>query len=469
MSEGTAPDAPQAHVRKARLSPIWIIPIVAIGLSAYLGYRTLAEKGPTVTIYFATAEGLEAGKTKVEFKAVQVGTVTDIDIRPEAPNIVVTCEFNPRAKEHLTEGSQFWVVRPRIGAGGISGLGTLVSGAYINFVPGPQEGKKVRVFTGLEQPPEMSPNDPRLRLVLHSRSLGSLNPGSPIYFRQIQVGKLGRSQLSDDAKAVEVEMLIEPEHAKLVQSNSRFWNVGGVDVTMGLGKAEVHTESLESLLVGGVAFDSPSGGKPAAKDAKFLLHNSRAEVDDAYWKYGGLEVVVEAVRLDGVKAGDFVLYKEDRVGSVVSTALSNDSRSVRVHLNILSRYAPLVRTNSVFWNASGIRANLGLTGLHIHTESLAAMLAGGISFATPNSPGARVSSGSVFRLYPEGKDEWLKWSPTIQRGGRAEKHAAGEGEGEKHEGLGHFFHHEGKSEDDVADEPQPHDNEKHGFFHRLRH
>jgi paraquat-inducible protein B len=471
MSEGNAPIAGKADVRKARISPVWIIPIVAIALAGYLGYRTVSEKGPTITLYFETASGLEAGKTKVKFKAVEVGSVTAIDIRDEKPQIVVTCELDVKSTGRVREKSQFWVVRPRIGASGVSGLGTLVSGAYINFVPGPEGGKAAREFTGLEDPPEALPDDPRLRLVLHSRALGSLDPDSPIFYRQVQVGKIGRSQLTDDNQAVEVEMLIEPQHAGLVHSNSRFWNAGGIDVSLGLGGVDVHTESLVALLIGGVAFDSPAGGEPAAKDAKFTLHKSRSEVEDAYWRYGGLHVVVEAVQSGGVKEGDFVYYKEERVGSVVSTALSNDSRTVRIHLNILSRYAPLVRTNSVFWNASGISANLGLTGLHIHAESLESLLAGGIAFATPNSPGGRVKSGSVFKLHPEVKDDWLKWSPTISRGGKAQKHAAGaeEADAEEHHGPGKFFHHEDKKEEDTADEDHPKDHEKHGFFHRLLH
>jgi paraquat-inducible protein B len=469
MSEASGPAAARANVRRARISPVWVIPIVAIGLAGYLGYRTITEKGPVVTLYFETAEGLEAGKTKVEYKSVGVGTVTGIDVRPEDPQIVVVCQLNQEATSYLVEGSEFWVVRPRIGAGGISGLGTLVSGAYIGFVPGPAGGEPKREFVGLEEPPEMLPDDPRLRVVLLARELGGLQPDSPVYNRQIQVGKLGRAELSKDKTDVEIEVLIEAEHAELVRSESQFWNVGGIDLTVSLGKADVHAESLAALIAGGVAFDSPPGGKPASKDTKFALHQSRAEVENAAWLYGGLQVVVEAGQLGGVKEGDFVFYKEERVGSVVSAALSNDSRTVRIHLNILSSYAPLVRTNSVFWNASGISADLGLTGLHVHAESLEALLAGGIAFATPDSPGERVKSGSVFKLHDKGKDDWLKWAPEISRG-KAQKHAAGDEVEEKgHHGLGKFFHHEDKSEDEISEEEHPKDQEKHGFFHRLIH
>lgn len=469
MSEGNAVNAAQANVRKARMSPVWVIPIVAIALAGYLGYRTFTETGPVITLYFETAEGLEAGKTRIKFKSVEVGTVTDIEVRHEDPQIVVTCQLDQKAAGHVLEGSEFWVVRARIGAGGVSGLGTLLSGAYINFVPGPPDGPKQLTFVGLEDPPEMGPDDPRLRVFVHARDGGSLSPGSPVSYRKIEVGSVGATQLSKDKQGVEIEILIEPQHAELVRSNSHFWNVGGIEFSVGLGKAEVHTDSLVALLMGGLAFDSPAGGKPAAKDAKFLLYDSRQEIDNAGWLYGGLEIVVEAVELGGAKEGDFVYYKEERVGSVVSTALSNDSRRVRIHLNILSRYASLVRSNSVFWNAGGISADLGLTGLHIHTESLEALLAGGIAFATPNSPGGRVKSGSVFKLHPEVKDDWLKWSPTIWRG-KAQKHAPGGKADEAGEhGLASFFHHEKKSEEETADEDHPKDEEKHGFFHRLLH
>lgn len=475
MSEGSGPGAAQGRLRRARMSPVWVIPIVAIALGGYLGYRTISEKGPVVTIYFETAQGVEAGKTAVKYLGVQIGTVTDVHVRLKSPQIVVVCELQPQARGHVLEGSDFWVVRPRIGAGGVSGLGTLVSGPYIEAVPGPAGGKPQYEFVGLEQPPELRPDDPRLRVVLHSRELGSVGPGTPVLYRDIQVGTAGSHEISKDKAGVDIELLIEPEHAELVRSNSRFWNVSGIDVSMGFGKVDVETASLAALLVGGVAFDSPSGGEPAKKDTVFRLHKSREEVEHAGWLYGGLEVVVEATQLGGAKEGDFVFYKEERVGSVVATALANDSRVVRIHLNILSPYASLVRTNSVFWNASGISAKLGLSGLHIHTESLESLLAGGIAFATPDSPGGLVKSGSVFKLYPEAKDDWLKWSPTIWRG-KAQKHATGgsgkEEEGEKKEdghGLASFFHHEGKSEEETADEPHPKDTEKHGFFHRIFH
>ena len=155
MSEPSGPDAARASVNRARLSPVWLIPIVAIALVAYLGYRTFTERGPTITLQFETAEGVEAGKTRVKFRSVEIGAVTDVEVKTgDHPTILVTCELDPKAEPFIVDGSQFWVVRPRIGFSGVSGLETLVSGGYIEFVPGAKGGKPQRYFVGLEKPPE---------------------------------------------------------------------------------------------------------------------------------------------------------------------------------------------------------------------------------------------------------------------------------------------------------------------------
>jgi len=227
---------------------------------------------------------------------------------------------------------------------------------------------------------------------------------------------------------------------------------------------DVHTESLAAMLEGGIAFDTPGAGKsePVKPGASFWLHASRGEIEEAPYRYGGLALIVTAPELGGIKTGDRVYYREEPVGAVVSHALSSDRSQVRMHLNIMNRYASLVRTNSVFWNASGISVDLGLKGVHIRTESLEALLAGGVAFATPDSPGARVKAGSVFKLHPELKDEWLKWSP----GNLAGDPGSGS--------SGVFHHHEGKDEkqagaDHDPSQPDPAQGHKHGFFSRVFH
>jgi len=227
----------------------------------------------------------------------------------------------------------------------------------------------------------------------------------------------------------------------------------------------VKTESLQSILAGGVAFDSPGGGEPAEKGDAFWLHGSFVAAHKTNQSHGGLGLVLETGALGGVAAGNPVYYREVPVGAVVSHELSKDGSRVRIQVNIQRRYAKLVRSNSVFWNAGGISANLGLTGLHVHAESLKALLSGGVAFATPPKPGHTVSEGSVFRLHPEAKKDWLKWEADYEpKPGDAP---------EKHHGLGRFFHHDDKPEEeakqeDPTPEPTP-DEHKHHFLRGLFH
>lgn len=463
------PGGPAGHdavvTHKRRVQIVWLIPIVAALIGGWLAFHEIRSRGPTFTITFETADGLVAGKTKIEYKSVEVGTVDTIRISDDDSHVIVTCSGVREHANRLTEGAQFWVVRPRIGAGGVSGLGTLVSGAYIAGLPGTADGKPVRHFKGLETPPIAPDDAPGLKVKLHAEELGSLGVGSPVLHRQIQVGAVEGHSLADDGKSVEIELYIHPEHKSLVAAHSRFWNASGIDVTAGLGGVDVHTESLAALLEGGVAFDTPGSGKPEPPkpDAKFWLHASRAEIDEDAYRYGGLALILEAPQLGGLKVGDRITYRELPVGAVTSIALSSNRSRVRLHANIQGRYASLVRANSVFWNSSGISADLGLSGLHLHTESLSALLSGGIAFATPDSPGAPVKAGSVFKLHLEAKEDWMKWDATP--GGDEKKQGV----------LSRIFHHHGdKSEEEAAadhdsSQPDPAKSHKHGFLSRFHH
>ncbi len=365
----------------------------------------------------------------------------------------------------MTEDATWWVVRPRVSGAGISGLETIVSGAYVTFEPGTEGGKPQREFKGLEEPPIPERDRPGLPLVLHAEQLGGVEAGSSVFFRDIDVGDVLHTGLSEDGRTVEIRLVISSQHGHLVTSASRFWNAGGIDVRIGPRGLDVKTESLASILAGGVAFDAPGGGEPAKAGDAFWLHTSWTDVEETRATHGGRGLVLEAGALGSVSAGNPVYYREVPVGSVVSHELSKDGRRVRIKINIETRYASLVRSNSVFWNASGISADLGLHGLHLHAESLKALLAGGVAFATPPKPGHTVSEGSVFRLHPEAKKEWLGWETDYRpESGDAE---------EKHGLLGRFFHHEDKTEEQAKEEdptPEPSSEEhKHGFLQKLFH
>lgn len=216
-------EPPEVEVSKRRgVSLVWLIPIVAAGIGGYLAYHAITSQGPTITLYFETADGLEAGKTKLEFRSVEVGIVDSVSLRTEEPRVRVQCQLEKAVGEHLREGMEFWVVRPRIGLGQISGLGTLLSGAYIAMSEAPPGTPPAREFTGLEVPPLRPPGAPGLKIVLHAETLASLGPGSPVYYREIQVGDVEGHKLADDGKTIEFQVYIEPEHAQLVRQKSRF-------------------------------------------------------------------------------------------------------------------------------------------------------------------------------------------------------------------------------------------------------
>lgn len=480
-ASGESADAPEPIIEKGRgVSLVWVIPIVAVIIGAAIAVDAIRNRGVHVVINLPNAQWVEAGKTKIRYLSVEVGSVDEVLLKKGHAGVELHCTLRQEGRQFLTEGAQFWLVHPRVGAGGISGLGTILSGAYVAMSLGPTDAKRKREFDGLGEPPRESDHTPGLTVELHAEQLNSLGAGSPIYFREIEVGKVERNELAKDGSGVVLSLFFPAEHADLVREDSRFWNAGGIQVSGSLAHFEVEVEPLDAVISGGIAFDSPRGGdaKPAEKGSQFWLHPSRAEVETYPFRYGGLRIYVEGPQLGSVAVGDQVVYREVPVGAVISRELMSDSRHVRIGINIQKRYASLVRHNSVFWNASGISAKLGLGGLKLHAESLAAILAGGIAFATPDSPGHEVKPGSVFQMHAEVKEEWLKWSPLIWRGppGEAPPEAAKKDKPESK--VARFFHHKKKSEEESRKAAEPdkdpsqdgaHDKKRHGFFHGLFH
>jgi paraquat-inducible protein B len=456
-------DLADAVVAERRgFSVVWLIPLVAALVAATIAYQAISERGAKVVVVFESAEGLTAGKSVVKLREVDIGTVDLIRLR-DLEHVEVHLSLDKASNPYVTKSAAWWVVRPRFGHGQITGLQTLLSGAYLTFQPGKEGDASQREFVGLENPPNLEL--PGVRVVLHAQSLAGIDVGSPVFFRDIRVGDVLKYKLADDGKTVDVEAVIEPAYASRVTSKSRFWNAGGVEVTIGADGLDVKTESLRSILLGGVAFDSPGGGSAAKRGDAFWLHRSYADAHVTQQTYGGLGLVLEAGALAGVSPGDTVYYREFPVGAVVSNELSSDGTRVRIRINVEKRYAALVRSNSVFWNASGVSAKLGLTGIHIHAESLKSLLAGGIAFATPPKPGQTVSEGSVFKLHAEAKDDWYKWETDLD----AEKEADAT---EQKDDSGGFFHHEDKTAeqakaDDPTPEPTTPKEEKRGFFKRV--
>lgn len=272
-----APARPEVKRRRVRVSLIWLVPIVAgiIGLS--MAFHDWMNLGPRITVSFLTAEGLEANKTQVKYKNVVIGMVTDISLSDDRTHVLATIELNNTAGPFTRVDSQYWVVRPRIGAHGVSGVDTLLSGAFIGSDPGNSEDTKSD-FTGLETPPPVTFGEKGKRFTLHTDDLGSLDIGSPVYFRRIQVGQVVSYNLSQDGKGVDLQIFINSPNDQFITTDTRFWNASGVDVSVGATGLKVNTQSLTSILSGGIAFREPNWSPdavPAEENAEFKIFDDQ--------------------------------------------------------------------------------------------------------------------------------------------------------------------------------------------------
>ena len=487
-----------------------------------------AQAGIRVNLTLHEFDGLEPGRTPVMYEGIQVGHMPPFKIDDDRSGARVELMLAPRTEDYLVEGTDFWVVKPSISLAGITGLEALVKGNYIAIRPGEKGGAPSRDFAARPKAPPLDLAAPGLHLVLFSDVRGSLEVGSPVLFKQLKVGSVQSYQLSRDNKQVAFGVHIEPEYTHLVNNSTRFWNASGITLKGGLSGVEVKSESLQTLLAGGIAFETPD--PKAAKNDKrvqrFNLYSSQeqalekgvaltirvprgdglnpgtairykgldvgkverieltddlqavilharvtqatqqiARVGTQFWvvkpevsltraanletlvtgqyievqpaaqkaavkldftaaeappkasvREQGLRLVLSAARRGSIKPGVVVSYREVPVGKVTDFELGPTSDRVLIHILIEPRYAPLVRTGSRFWNASGIGVDAGLfSGVKVRTESLEALLEGGIAFASPDNPkmGGPAQVGQTFALHDEAKEEWLRWAPKI--------------------------------------------------------
>jgi paraquat-inducible protein B len=273
-------ELPEPVVRKRRfsISLIWLVPALAALVGLSLVVHAWLQAGPDITITFQTAEGLEAGKTPVKYKNVVIGKVDSLDLSEDRQRVRVKVALNKSASSFATKGTRYWVVRPRIGLGGVSGVDTLLSGAFIGADVGDSREEKYD-FKGLETPPAVLHGAPGKSFVLHTDDLGSLDTGSPVYYRRIQVGRVVSYTLDKDGKGVSLRIFVDGPNDRFVTRSTRFWNASGVDVSLGANGLKLNTQSLATVIAGGVAFQEPRGphdATPAPEDADFTLFNDQA-------------------------------------------------------------------------------------------------------------------------------------------------------------------------------------------------
>lgn len=265
---------PRAVKRRTwSLPAVWVVPVAAALVAAYLVYERVRDLGPEITIRFDDAGGVRAGQTPIRYRGVPVGEVTALELSEDGRHAVVRARLRRPAVSVAREGTVFWIVRPEVGIRSITGLGTVVTGPQIELLPG--AGKPKREFVGLAGPPLRTESDGRKFLLLSSH-LGSVKIGSPVFYRGIEVGAVHDARLGPDATTVNIGVFVRGRYAPLVRDGSKFWNVSGADVRVGLFRGvDIRLESLGSLVGGGIAFSTPedTDGRPARGGEVFRLHD----------------------------------------------------------------------------------------------------------------------------------------------------------------------------------------------------
>jgi paraquat-inducible protein B len=311
----------QATVRKiSQWSPIWIVPVAAVLIGSWMLYHTFQNQGPTVTLLASNAEGIISGKTQIKSRSVDVGKVVSVELSQDLKQVVIRARMNPGTANLLNDESQLWVVKPTIGRGGVSGLNTLLSGAYIELQPGKGDSGKY-FFELLETPPIAPPDAPGVRIFLSSSDAAALAVGDPILYRGYDVGTVERSEFDMQKRNMRYQLFIRAPYDALVTENVRFWKSSGMALDMSAEGVRIEMASMATLLGGGVTFDVLDGwpaGNKVANNADFQLFENRKSIQDGlYNEY--LEYLLffdESIR--GLTAGAPVEYRGVRIGTVAS-------------------------------------------------------------------------------------------------------------------------------------------------------
>jgi len=367
------------------------------------------SRGPVITISFKSGEGIEAGKTRIKYKDVQIGEVKGVTISKDRSHVIVTAELTMSAEGLLVEDTSFWVVKARISGGSVSGLSTLFGGSYIGLSAGKSKEAKLE-FKGLEEPPVLTMDEPGSQFKLHAEDIGSLNINSPVFYRRMQVGEIAAYELDKDGKGVTLQVFIRAPYDKFVKANTLFWHASGVDFTLDATGIKVNTESMLSVLLGAVAFQTPednTASKPASNNSTFKLFSTKDDalkrIDSQVEPY--LLIFKESVR--GLSVGAPVDLRGVTVGEVSRISVELDTRNKRFVMPVEVKFYPeRLRAN--------YRSKSGLPATKDSKQLLNALVSSGLR--------AQIRSGSLLtgQLYialdffpkaPPAKVDWSQNPP----------------------------------------------------------
>jgi paraquat-inducible protein B len=344
-SDTDFPEVPAAAVktRRSRFSLVWLVPVVAALIGGWLVVKALTEKGPQITITFKSAEGLEAGKTKIKFKDVEIGVIGEVHLGGDLSHVIAKAQLVKEAERLLSENTRFWVVRARVSASAIYGLGTVFSGAYIDLDPG-TPGKSARSFTGLEEPPIVTTGLPGRHFVLESERRGSLEIGAPIYYRQIRAGEVVAYQLSEDGTKIISKIFVNAPYHQFVRNNTRFWSASGVDLKLDASGITLETESLVSILVGGIAFDtfknSSDPEEQAPENSIYKLFPNREAAQQKVYSTKNHFVLLFDESVRGLSPGAPIEFRGIQIGQVVDIKSEFDIKMNKLKIPVIAAVEP---------------------------------------------------------------------------------------------------------------------------------
>jgi len=336
------PESRSVPKRKTRLSLVWVVPIIAAVVGLWVTVARILSEGPKIEIVMKTAEGLEAGKTKLRYNGVDVGEVTAIRLSDDHASVIATAQMAPHTEGFLLEDTHFWVVRPRISGANVSGLGTLISGAYIGMEIG-QSKQTRREFQALAEPPVIASDVPGRYFELESPDLGSLESGTPIFFRRLQVGQVTAYELSKDGQSFAIKVFVNAPYDQYVTANTRFWHAGGIDVSLSANGLSVQTQSFLSILIGGIAFETPATGPvlPAAETGThFDLFSNRANAFKPAAHDPQTYVVIFRESVRGLDVGAPVEFRGIPIGEVTNVTARVDARTLTFLAPVTIRLDP---------------------------------------------------------------------------------------------------------------------------------
>lgn len=343
-NNNTAPDA--LIEKSAKVSAVWLLPVIAALIGVWLLFTSINDAGVDIVIKIDRADGISVGKTEIRFKGFSLGVVNDIKFTDDLNYVLVHIEIDKSAKEYLNENTKIWLVKPEISLSGVSGLDTVITGNYFEIKPDVGT-EKVREFVALKEPPPVDEDNPGLHITLYSKELGSITHGSNVYYKQIKVGEVYSYEFSQDNSRIKINLLVEQQYKHLVKLNSRFWNASGVQVSGDLSGFKLRTESLASIISGGIAFQTPEDVTDVSDVENYTEFPLYQDYDEAR---AGINVLMNFKDGNGIKAGSTkVIFEGFEVGLVEDISYNQAEGGVTANVIFDPKIEPVLVENMDFW------------------------------------------------------------------------------------------------------------------------